>query len=245
MRIKQGDWLFGAPFAHRGLHQENGVPENSMAAFELALDKGYGIELDVQLSNDGQVVVFHDYTLERLSNGAGKVKETSLQALQQLRLLGTEETIPSLAQVLEQIAGKVPLLVELKGLQGGATQLEPAVAKLLDIYQGEFALMAFNPHRLAWFKKHRPIFLRGQLTERYLEDELPLWRKLAYKYCLYNGFSQPDFISYEIDMLPNWRMRGFARRGLPMISWTINSPERLKLARQYVDNIIFERIEPF
>ncbi len=244
MRIKTGHWLFDKPFAHRGLHSEPNIPENTIAAFSAAIDKGYGIELDVQLSQDGEVVVFHDATLEHLSNGSGRVKDATFAALQELRVLNTDHAIPSLNQVLQLVRGQIPLLVEVKGLRGGSSSLDEAVALELDLYKGDYAVVAFNPYRLAWFVKNRPEVLRGQITERYFKYQLPWWKKVAYSQCLLNFMSKPDFISCEINMLSSWRMQGLKRRGLPIISWTINTPARLKAARRYVDNIIFERLDP-
>ena len=245
VRINQEHWLYQAPFAHRGLHNDEGAPENTLAAFQLAVDHGYGIELDIQLCKDGEVVVFHDDDLDHLTNGTGYVKHTSLTELEKLKVEGSDEGIPSLKQTLSLIDGKVPVLVELKGLIGGSDELELATAKILDHYQGPYAMLAFNPHRLAWFAQNRPEVLRGQNTERYTELGLSCWRRFAYRHCLFNRVSKPDFVSYDIDMLPNWRMRQLKHKGMPLISWTINNQQRLSAARTHVDNIIFEQIDPY
>lgn len=244
MRIDKGHWFYKAPFAHRGLHNEQGAPENTLAAFQLTIDKGYGVELDVRLCRDGEVMVFHDDNLDRLTNGRGYVNHTCLTELRKLKVECSDQGIPTLRETLELVDGKVPVLVELKGLVGGSDKLDPATAKILDDYQGPFAILAFNPHRLAWYAKNRPEILRGQNTERYTEFGLSRWRRFAYRHCLFNAFSQPDFISYEIDMLPNWRMRRMKKKGVPMISWTIDNLHRLRSAREHVDNIIFEHIDP-
>lgn len=244
MKLAKDHWLFHIPFAHRGLHDKDGAPENTLQAFQLAIDKGYGIELDVQFSRDKKVMVFHDERLEHLTNGDGLTEDQTAHALGKLKVKGTDQSIPTLATVLELVGGKVPVLVEIKGLEGGSDDLDAAVANELDNYRGDFAVLAFNPLRLEWFANNRPNMLRGQNTERYLDGELNIWRRFVYQHCLLNYKSRPNFISYEIDMLPNWRMRRFRKQNMPMISWTINNVSRLKAARKYVDNIIFEKIDP-
>ena len=160
---------FLRPYAHRGLWGE-GVPENSLAAFRAAVEHSYAIELDVQLSKDGTVMVFHDYTLMRMCGKDVHLKDLTSEELTACALNGTDETIPTFAEVLEVVGGRVPLLVELKG-ESGDTALCPAVAAMLDEYKGEWCVESFNPLLLRWFKKHRPHVVRGLLSTDLIKEK--------------------------------------------------------------------------
>lgn len=160
---------FLRPFAHRGLWGGD-VPENSKAAFSLAADRGFAIELDVQLSRDGEVMVFHDYTLARMCGKDIKLSDLTAEELAACTLGDTKEPIPTLREVLEIVGGRVPLLVELKG-ESGNTALCPAVAAILDEYKGEWCVESFNPLLLRWFKKHRKGAVRGLLSTDLIKEK--------------------------------------------------------------------------
>ena len=160
---------FLRPYAHRGLWGE-GAPENSLAAFRRAVEHGFAIELDVQLSADGTVMVFHDHTLARMCEKDAKLCDLTREELTACTLGGTAEYIPTFAEVLELVDGRVPLLVELKG-ESGNTALCPAVAALLDNYDGEYCVESFNPLLLAWFKKNRKGVVRGLLSTDLIKEK--------------------------------------------------------------------------
>ncbi len=160
---------FLRPYAHRGLWGE-GIPENSLAAFDRAAAHGFAIELDVQLSRDGQVMVFHDYTLDRMCGVAGKVAEHTAEELGRLSLNGTDQTIPTFREVLDTVAGRVPLLIELKGESGNA-DLVPATLALLQDYAGEWCMESFNPLLLRAVKKHAPHVVRGLLSTDLIKEK--------------------------------------------------------------------------
>lgn len=160
---------FLRPFAHRGLWG-GGVPENSKTAFRLAAEKGFAIELDVQLSRDGEVMVFHDYTLTRMCGRDVKLADLTAAELTACTLNDTDETIPTFREVLRIVDGRVPLLVELKG-ENGNTALCPATAALLDEYEGEWCVESFNPLLLRWFKKHRKNAVRGLLSTDLIKEK--------------------------------------------------------------------------
>lgn len=185
-------------YAHRGLFDKN-APENSIAAFRRAVEKGFGIELDVQLTADGEVVVFHDYTLTRMCGADIKVSELTLEDLKKYRLLGSEYTVPTFREVLELVDGRVPLLVELKG-ESMSDDLCFPVAKLLAEYDGPFCVESFNPMLLHWFKTHRPEIARGQLvTNLIAERKNGNWfLNLLLSGMLLNFLSRPDFIACDI-----------------------------------------------
>ncbi len=157
------------PYAHRGLFNEE-IPENSLAAFARAAEAGFAIELDVQLSKDGTVMVFHDYTLTRMCGEDVRLADLTAAELAERRLKGSAEHIPTLAEVLAVVAGRVPLLVELKG-ESTNTALCAPVAELLDAYKGPYVIESFNPMLLRWFKKHRPRVLRGLLSTNLIREK--------------------------------------------------------------------------
>lgn len=160
---------FLRPYAHRGLWGGE-VPENSLSAFRLAAERGFAIELDVQLSRDGEVMVFHDYTLTRMCKIEQNLAELTAQELGALSLAGTAEGIPTLKEVLAVVDGRVPLLIELKG-ENGNVDLCPRVAEVLADYRGEWCVESFNPLLLRWFKKYRPQVVRGLLSTDLIKEK--------------------------------------------------------------------------
>ena len=194
---------FIRPYAHRGLWGGE-IPENSLAAFALAAEKGYAIELDVQLSADGEVMVFHDYTLDRMCGVQGKLSERTAAELSTLALSGTDETIPTLRQVLEVVAGRVPLLVELKGESTQNGVCAP-VAALLDDYHGAYCVESFNPILLGWWKKNRPQVVRGLLVTDLLRSKREGSRvqNIALTLRLLNFLCRPQFLAWDL----KWKHR--------------------------------------
>ena len=189
-------------YAHRGFHGEEGIPENSMAAFKKAKGAGYGIELDVQLTKDGVMVVHHDYDLKRTCGVNKKITDLTYRELCRYRLMGTRERIPRFVEVLREVDGKVPLLVELK-METCNRKLCKKVAKALDQYKGLYCMECFHPYALYWFKKNRPEVIRGQLSEQFLKEkeEGTFTRKIGYfivKNLLTNFITKPDFYSLSL-----------------------------------------------
>ena len=240
-------WLIETPIAHRGLHDASaGVPENSLAAFRAAAAKGYAIELDLQLSGDGEAVAFHDDELARLSGVSGAVSSRTAAELGRIQLLGTKETVPSLRQVLEEIAGQVPLLLELKTFDRAVGPLESATCRLLAGYSGAVALQSFEPATVAWLRRQDPALWRGQISSglrphRGRESSL---RRFLRRNLLLLGAGRPDFIAYDIDRLPHPAVALARRLGMPVLAWTVASEAQLRKARALADNIIFEHIRP-
>ena len=191
--------------AHRGLHNDV-FPENSLGAFQNAIDNGYAIELDVHLLSDGTVAVFHDTKLARMTGKDGYIKNLKAEDLKDYKLLETEYCIPTLKEVLDLVDGKTGILVEIKNKSSKAGPLEKAVCKLLREYKGDVAVISFNPMALEWFSKYSPNVLRGQLSYFYNDEDgkkISFVRRFALKRMLLNSRSKPDFISYSIDNLPN------------------------------------------
>ena len=246
---KKTKWqhLTGWDYAHRGLYDnEHGIPENSMAAFRRAVDKGYGIELDVHLTADNQLVVFHDDTLTRMCGMNKKISSFLYSDLMQLRLLGTEEGIPLFKDVLELIDGKVPLIIELKVDGSNQNLLCPLVWQLLSRYKGDYCIESFHPFVLQWFKRHEPQVVRGQLSCNFFKENphcdivLFLMSNL-----MTNFFTHPDFIAYKYLDLDNpaviYNRKLFH---IMTVVWTIPGKPTYDRFKNKVDVMIYEGFEP-
>lgn len=234
-------WLVQQPIAHRGLHDKVS-PENSLSAFQKAIDAGYPIELDVQLIADGTVVVFHDSSLSRLTDNDGYLKFLNKADLDLLTLKDSKEKIPTFQEVLELVNGQVPLLIEIKS-EGKVGELEKKVIEMLKAYNGEYAICSFNPYVLEYFYKHAPDIPRGQLAGFLKGEKLSFFKKYALKRMLLNKkISHPNFISYEAKRLPNRFVKRY--KSLPLLAWTIRSESEYLKVVKYCDNVIFEGFEP-
>lgn len=229
-------------YAHRGFHG-NGIPENSLAAFALACEKGYGIELDVQLSRDGTVMVFHDADLFRMTGRDQKLSELDAKDLQKLSLDGTKETIPTLADVLSLVNGRVPLLVELKG-ENFDTSLCAKTAELLSVYQGDFCIESFNPLLIRDMKKYLPDAFYGILyTNVCREKKKNSVLNIALTLMATNILARPDFIAYdqrERNSFPVKITTKYYRAS--RFVWTVKTKETLEIAHENGECAIFEKI---
>ena len=234
-------WLVEQPIAHRGLHDKT-TPENSLASFAKAIQEGYAIELDVRKIADGTLIVFHDESLSRLTDNDGYIKFLNKTDLDLLTLKGSQEKIPTFKEVLDFIAGRAPILIEIKN-EGKVGDLEKSIIEELKEYQGDYAIQSFNPYVLEYFYKHAPHILRGQLAGFFKGEKLSFFKKYALKrMVLNNKVSHPDFISYEARRLPNRFIRKYKK--LPLIAWTVKSESEYLKVVKYCDNIIFEGFEP-
>ena len=230
------DWLRGACFAHRGLHGSGGAPENSLAAFSAASAGGLGSECDVQLTADGEAVVFHDFTLERMTGERGAVIDRNAAALTAIPL-SRAEMIPSLRALLDAVAGRVPLLIELKSRRHWPiARLCAAVSRALAGYRGAHAVMSFDPRAPAWFARHAPATVRGLILS---EEHRRGWRFAVQRHgSLWHA--KPDFLAYDARDLPSRFAASQRQRGIPIATWTVRSPELLARARAHADAPIAE-----
>ncbi len=242
-------WLRGQPFAHRGLHdavQGGTVVENSTGAFLDAMEAGFGIECDVQRTDDGQAVVFHDFTLDRLTHEKGAVAAHTLEALTAMRLRagkgagkgdGLGETIPSLRQLLKNLAGRAPLLLEVKSkADRRVTPLCLSVRQALEGYIGPVAVMSFDPRVGAWFARNAPQITRGLvMTEEGAKNFTAAIRRHQALW-----IARPQFLAYDVRDLPSSFAAKQRARGLPLLTWTVRSPDLLAIARAHADAPIFE-----
>lgn len=234
-------WLYDRPFAHRGLHYKTaGVEENSMGAFKAALVGGFGIELDVQLTADGAAAAFHDADLKRLTGRPGLISDLRTEDLASTRLLVGGEAIPTLGQVLDLVAGQVPILIEIKSRPGATGPLEAAVAQAVTQYAGPFAVMSFNPESVAWFRTSRPEIIRGLVASLRYRRELGLRLTTQRGQVQALTRTEPHFVAYDIRCLPNDFTRACRAQGLPLLTWTVRTDAEHARAEQNADNIIFE-----
>ena len=227
-------------YAHRGLHGKT-VPENSLKAFELACEKGYGIELDVQLASDGTVMVFHDYTLKRMTGCEKKVCQLTADELTKLSLKESDQTIPTFKQVLDTVNGRVPILVELKGESLNTSLCEKA-ALLLKDYKGDYCIESFNPFLLRKMKKYLPNAFYGQLYTNVCKDKKkysPL--NILLTLMIFNFLAKPDFIAYNQEYRNNLQVRLTTKfyKATPFV-WTIKQKEDMKTAEKRCECAIFE-----
>lgn len=244
--------FLSVPLAHRGYHNAAlRMPENSISAFQAAIDAGYGIELDVQLTADGQAVVFHDDTLDRMTASTGAIADHTAAELCAIALRASDDFIPTLPQVLALVAGQVPLLIEIKEqldtMQDTSGRLEGAVSNALMTYHGPVAVMSFNPHCIAHMARLAPMVARGITTEDYdpqgcapippdicaVLREIPDYDR-----------TEASFISHKASDLTRARVAELKAQGASILCWTIRSPAEAAKARQIAQNITFEGFAP-
>ena len=235
----------GQLFAHRGLHGGD-VPENSLPAFAAACEAGYGIELDVRFSKDGSLMVFHDDDLQRMCGDSRRPEQLTVTELQALSLGGTTERIPTFAEVLRLVDGRVPLLVEIKSCQN-IYALTDATLDMLKRYTGEYIVESFNPLALLRLRQKAPEIIRGQLVASREDTEkgTSFAKAVALSGLLANVLSRPDFVAYNIADKHSpapWVQRHVYRT--PMAAWTVRDAAQLALARKRGDAVIFEQVRP-
>ena len=239
--------LLGAPFAHRGLWSPGGAPENSLAAFQAACAHDYGIELDVQLSADGEAMVFHDATLERLTGVSGRLSDHTAADLATMRLSGTEETIPTLAEAMAMIGHRAMVQIELKTPAGEVGPLERRVHEVLIDHNGPVALIGFNAYSHAWFAQHHPGFLRGLDSYGYRDDaarKIAPEQRRAFAHLEQVSIAKPHFLALGLDMLPSADADRLRASGMPVVAWTVRSDDDWRRVADRCDNFIFEGFTP-
>lgn len=231
--MKDLTFLTSNLIAHRGLHNDS-IGENTLLSYEKAISKNYIIELDVHLTSDKKIVVYHDNNLKRLTGIDKDIKDLSLNQIRNITLK-TGEHIPTFKEVLKLVDGKVPLLIEIK-MDNKVGLLEKELVKYLDDYKGKFAIQSFNPLCLYWFKKNRKEYIRGQLvTQQYNFNFIC---NFVCKHMVLNPITKPDFISINIKRLPDQKIRN----KYILIGWTIKNKKELDKYRNCCDNLICENI---
>ena len=242
------DWLTARPIAHRALHG-GALVENTLGAASAAVAANYGIETDLQLSADGEVIVFHDDTFDRLTTASGPVKAKTLAEIKKIAFKGSGEHIPALGELLALVAGRTPLVLELKSAWDGDERLVARVAKQLESYAGPVAAMSFDPRMVEALRKHAPGLPRGIVAERYYRAEywnkMPWRHKFALGNLLHFLTTRPHFVAYRVQDLP--AMAPLLARhalGMPLLTWTVRTEAERKRARLWASQMIFEGFRP-
>ena len=245
------DWLTARPVAHRGLHvAPEGRIENTLSAIGAAADRGFAIEIDVHLSADGRVFAFHDFTLDRLTEGTGPTAGLTLAELQAVPFRATSDRIPSLDEVLETVAERTPLVIEVKSpLRGRQTALVAAIADRLASYRGPVAVMSFDPGIVEDFATLAPDLTRGIVADDAESEKdyghLTPAERESLRSLAHLPVSRPQFVAYWVKLLPNAVSRRVREElGLPLLTWTVRTPEDRAAASANADQMIFEGFDP-
>jgi len=243
-------WLDGRQIAHRGLHDAaNGIIENTPAAVAAAIAAGYAIEVDLQLSRDGEAMVFHDVTLERLTLASGRLSDRTAAQLATARFRGAPDArIVTLDSLLRQVDGQVPLVLEIKGGWKHVGPLESRIAGCLQDYAGTAAVMSFDPRSVGWFRTHAPGIRRGLVAGAFANGDtwpgLTRFQRFRLRHLLSAFTVRPEFIAFDVKALPTLATRLARLYGLPVLVWTVRSDDDRKRAERYGDVMIFEHIRP-
>ncbi len=242
-------WLVeGSPIAHRGFFDnKNGIPENSLKAFENAVKHNYAIELDVQVISDNTVVVFHDFELARMTGQDGYITKLTKEELKNYKLLDTDEHIPTLQEVFDLVNGSVPILVEIKtATTTKVGKQEAYILEVLKNYNGPFAIQSFNPFTLEWFSKNAPEIWRGLLSSYWPKDNPERPQSTMVRWALRNMIfakrAKPNFINHDLKQLPNRHTKKW--KHIPLLSWVAYNQEDYIKALQVSDNVVFQDFEP-
>ena len=229
-------------YAHRGLFDNaSEAPENSLLAFQKAVDAGYGMELDVQLSKDNRLVIFHDATLKRMCGIEGNVWDYTLEELQQMKLADSDQTIPTFEDFLKIVDGKVPFILEYK-LDRPQTKVCELANEVLKNYKGAYCIESFHPFAVLWYRKNRPDILRGQLSEEFFREEKNKGKHLLTlaSFLLLNFMGRPDFIAYNHLHAGNISRRLCKVLGALSVTYTIKTVDEYKRNKKNFDLFIFD-----
>ncbi len=241
------DSMLRTHYAHRGLHNsEKGIPENSMAAFKAAYDKGYGIEFDLHLTADKKIAVMHDTSLKRTAGAEVDICDLTAEELENYRLEGTDEKIPMFSEVINFFDGKQPIIIELKTDKGNGAELCERVMEELKDYKGEYVIESFDPRCILWLKKNRPEIIRGQLSQDFLKEKYKgFFFNLFLTSLIANALTRPDFVAFNYKhkkavsfalFTKIWQGQG--------VAWTVRSIDEFKDALDDGYPAIFENFEP-
>ncbi|MBO5772641.1 MAG: glycerophosphodiester phosphodiesterase [Clostridia bacterium] len=230
------------PFAHRGLFDNVNVPENSILAFEKAVERGFGMEFDVQMTKDQVLVVFHDDNMKRMTGLDKDIRETTWEEIKHLTLLDTDQKIPTLAEVLK-VCKSQPLVVEIKTHKnvGVAEQL---IYQQIKDYPGKLCIESFNPFIVRWYFKNAPEIIRGQLSCDHRESPLPAWQKFALKNLIFCKWNKSQFIAYDVNSFQQCKALEKYRKKMPIIFWTIKTQQQLENNFDFCDGYIFDSFVP-
>jgi glycerophosphoryl diester phosphodiesterase len=243
------DWLTERPIAHRGYHDRTrGRVENTVSAVSAAIDRRFAVEVDLQLTGDEQVIAFHDDTLDRLTEATGRIDRLNLSAIRAARLRDGDDLIPTLDELLEEVGGRVPLVLELKSRWTGDRRLERHVATTLADYAGMVAIMSFDPASMRAMRYLAPHLPRGLVADRFSREhwpEVPAHYRFALRHLLAATYVAPQFVAYDVSALPASAPL-FIRHafGIPLLTWTVKTAADRQVAARWADQMIFEGFDP-
>lgn len=242
-------WLTASPIAHRGLHaRQDGIVENTQSAVAAALNHGYAIEVDLQISADGEAMVFHDETLDRLTKASGAVADRSAEELRSVKFRETDDRMQSLPELLLQVAGRSTLVLELKSLWAENTQLAHRTAEVLSGYGGPAAVMSFDPALITAFRNLDGDRVRGIVACRFDDadewPELSSSQRLGLRFFSHMAQTRPHFVSYDIKGLETVAPRLLRALGVPLITWTARDESQASYGAKWADQITFEGFLP-
>jgi glycerophosphoryl diester phosphodiesterase len=243
------DWLTARPVAHRGLHDGVSAIENTLSAFRAAIDGGYAIETDVQISADGEAMVHHDFALGRLTLGSRQLAAMTAAGLKEVPFKATADRMMTLGELCDFVARRTPLVIELKSRFDDDMTLVARAAEVLQAYKGPAVLMSFDPAPIAVLRDIAPEIPRGIVAERHYDDEewsdLSTSQKESLALLLHFQRTRPHFVAYHVKDLPSlgpWIARNVFRR--PLLTWTVRTPEDQDRAKRWADQMIFEGFRP-
>jgi len=243
-QVRDLAWLVERPIAHRGQHDKaNGILENTESAFAAAIRNNYAIECDLQITAEGDAVVFHDETLERVCEVQGMVKDFTVKQLKSYSYRIGKDRIQTLGELLDQVDGRVPLVIELKSHWNGDDALARRALKVLEPYDGPYALMSFDPDLVAAVAEYSPYTVRGITADRAVDSYyniLSVDRRLEIRTFSHLARTRPHFVSFYFRELPYAPVQRIRAAGHPIITWTIRNEEQARMARRYSDQITFE-----
>lgn len=243
-QVRDLAWLVERPIAHRGQHDKTkGILENTESAFAAAIKNDYAIECDLQITAEGDAVVFHDETLERVCEAQGMVRNCTIRQLKKFNYRIGKDRIQTLAEMLEQVDGRVPLVIELKSHWDGDDALARRALKVLESYAGPYAIMSFDPDLVAAIADYSPYTVRGITADRAVDsyyNVLSVERRLELRTFSHLARTRPHFVSFYFRELPYAPVQRIRAAGHPVITWTIRTEEQARMARRYSDQITFE-----
>jgi glycerophosphoryl diester phosphodiesterase len=243
------DWLTARPIAHRGLHDAaRGVIENTAGAVAAAVAGGYGIEVDLQLSRDGEAMVHHDDALGRLTEGSAPLVALSAAELKRVAFRATADRMMTLGDLCDLVAARVTLVLELKSRFDRDARLLARIAQVLAAYEGPVAAMSFDPYVVAGLRRMAPRLTRGIVAERRFDHAewrgMSFWQRHGLAHLLHVPVTRPDFVAYRVDDLPAPATRLARLSGMPVLTWTVRNPAQRERAAQWADQMIFEGFRP-
>lgn len=244
------DWLSARPIAHRGLHDRTaGLIENTAGAVRAAIDAGYGVEVDVQISADGEAMVHHDDVLGRLTEGEGRLDRLDASALRRVPFRNSDERMMTLGELCDLVAGRITVLIEMKSRFDGDDRLAARVAVVLSSYRGPVAPMSFDPWQVALLRHKAPQLTRGIIAAKYRPnpywDSMPAWMRYGMGYLLTGPVAHAQFVAYGVAGLPALAPL-LARTwfGMPLLTWTVRTAAERQCAGRWADQMIFEGFRP-